>query len=89
MTERFACSIAIESEYDSASDAKIIAESLARELDQIEGERARASLDRMAEAIHLEIQAADESALRAGATTWFGLLDVAESAAAIAARDRD
>ncbi|MWV39950.1 MULTISPECIES: KEOPS complex subunit Pcc1 [Natrialba] len=71
----------LEFDYESASTARIVAESVAREVGEIDDERSRTTIDREAETVRLEIDAEDVVALRAALNTWFSLVDVAERTA--------
>ncbi|PGF15002.1 KEOPS complex Pcc1-like subunit [Natrinema sp. CBA1119] len=71
----------LEFEYESASRARLIAESVAREIGEIDDERSRTSLERDGSRLLIEIVAADVVALRAALNTWFSLIDVAERTA--------
>jgi KEOPS complex subunit Pcc1 len=68
-------------EYDSAARAMTVAASLRPEIDDIEGDRTRASLTRDGESVDITIEAADLVALRAGQNTWLSLAAVAERCA--------
>ncbi len=61
----------LEFDYESASTARIVAESVAREVGEIDDERSRTTIDREAETVRLEIDAEDVVALRAALNTWF------------------
>ncbi|EMA39708.1 KEOPS complex subunit Pcc1 [Halobiforma nitratireducens] len=73
----------LEFDYDSPSRARLVAESVAREIGEIDDDRSRTRIDREDTTITLEIDAADVVALRAALNTWFSLLDVAERTAAV------
>ncbi|MFW5965266.1 MAG: KEOPS complex subunit Pcc1 [Halodesulfurarchaeum sp.] len=65
--------------YGSADRAQRIASAIAPELGEIDGGRTEAALSRREETIELRIEATDPIALRAGANTWLGFLEVAET----------
>lgn len=75
----------LEFEYDDPSRAALVAESVARELGEIDDDRSRTALERDGDGslIRLEIGAADPIALRAALNTWFTLVDVAERTATV------
>jgi KEOPS complex subunit Pcc1 len=52
---------------------------------EIDGDRSRASVERVGPTVTLSVTAADLVALRAGLNTWQGLVGVAEATAAAAA----
>jgi KEOPS complex subunit Pcc1 len=78
----------LEFEYDDPARARIVAESVAREVGEIDDERSRTTIDRDEAIVRLEIEAADPVALRAALNTWFSLVDVAERTAAVGDRVR-
>lgn len=69
-------------EYRSPTVAAIVADAVSVELGEIDGDRATATLQRQAATLHVEIDADDLVALRAGLNTWGTLVDVAERATA-------
>ncbi|MFC4436957.1 MULTISPECIES: KEOPS complex subunit Pcc1 [Natrialbaceae] len=73
----------LEFEYETPSRARLVAESVAREIGEIDDERSRTNIDRDGSVVRLEIDAADVVALRAALNTWFSLIDVAERTADI------
>lgn len=73
----------LEFEYETASRARLIAESVAREIGEIDDDRSHTTIDRERAVVRIEIDAADVIALRAALNTWFTLVDVAEQAADI------
>ncbi|QLK25618.1 KEOPS complex Pcc1-like subunit [Natrinema zhouii] len=75
----------LEFDYESASRAQLIAESVAREIGEIDDERSRTTIERDGSRVVIEIVAADVVALRAALNTWFSLVDVAERTAAVGA----
>ncbi|CCQ34525.1 rpo operon protein [Halorhabdus tiamatea SARL4B] len=69
--------------YDDSDSASLVERSVAQELDEIDGDRTRARIDRDDETLSITIEAADPVALRAGVTTWTTLVEVAERAGEI------
>ncbi len=70
--------------YSSPSEARTVERSLRPEVDDIQGDRTRASLERDGELVTITISASDLVALRAGLNTWLTLADVAERSAGVA-----
>ncbi|RQG99737.1 KEOPS complex subunit Pcc1 [Natrarchaeobius oligotrophus] len=77
--------VSLEFEYDRPSTARIVAESIAREIGEIDDDRSRTIIDRDGTLVRLEIDANDLVALRAAANTWLSLVDVAERTADVGA----
>ncbi|ELY94936.1 KEOPS complex Pcc1-like subunit [Natrialba chahannaoensis JCM 10990] len=75
----------LEFEYDQPSRAQIVAESVAREIGEIDDERSQTTIEREESVVAVRIEAADVIALRAAVNTWFSLIGVAEQTAAIGA----
>ncbi|ADD06011.1 KEOPS complex subunit Pcc1 [Natrialba magadii ATCC 43099] len=73
----------LEFEYDQPSRARIVAESVTREIGEIDDERSQTTIEREGAVVTVRIGAADVIALRAAVNTWLSLLDVAEQTAAI------
>ncbi|OLZ41638.1 KEOPS complex Pcc1-like subunit [Natrinema saccharevitans] len=71
----------LEFEYDRPSRAALVAESVAREIGEIDDDRSRTTLERTDSRVLVEIDADDVVALRAALNTWFSLIDVAERTA--------
>ena len=71
----------LEFAYETSLRARIVAESVAREIGEIDDERSRTTIDRTGTLVRIEIVAADVVALRAALNTWFSLVDVAERTA--------
>lgn len=69
--------------YDDPDSAALVERSVRQEIDEIDGDRTRARIDRGAETLTITIEAADPVALRAGVTTWTTLVEVAERAGGI------
>jgi KEOPS complex subunit Pcc1 len=69
-------------EYPDPESARRVERSLGPELDDIDGDRTRATLDRSGATLRLTVVADDLVALRAGCTTWATLTSVAETAGA-------
>ncbi|WP_276253828.1 KEOPS complex subunit Pcc1 [Halomontanus rarus] len=78
----------IEVDYDTPARARLVADSVAREIGEIDDERSRTTISRDDATVVLEIRARDVTALRAALNTWFSLLDVAERVGEIGARSR-
>lgn len=64
--------------YDDSATARRVAESVRPELDDIEGDRTRATLARDGATLTLRVEATDLVALRAGVNTWLTLVGVAD-----------
>ncbi|OIB58693.1 KEOPS complex subunit Pcc1 [Natrialba sp. SSL1] len=75
----------LEFEYDQPSRARIVAESVAREIGEIDDERSQTTIEHEGAVVIVRIEAADVIALRAAVNTWLSLLGVAEQTAAIGA----
>ncbi|ELY70631.1 KEOPS complex subunit Pcc1 [Natrinema versiforme] len=75
----------LEFDYETASRADLVAESVAREIGEIDDERSQTTIDREGTRISIEIDADDIIALRAALNTWFSLIDVAERTADVGA----
>ncbi|WP_181685535.1 KEOPS complex subunit Pcc1 [Halorhabdus salina] len=69
--------------YDDHDSARLVERSIALEVDEIDGGRTHAMVQREGATVTVTIRAADLVALRAGLTTWTGLVEVAEGAAGI------
>lgn len=69
--------------YRSPEAAALVADAVAGELGEIDGDRATATLTVADATVRIDIDAADLVALRAGLNTWEGLLEVAERSAEI------
>ena len=67
-------------EYDDAQRARRVERSVRPEVDDIEGDRTTAALDRDDDVVSVRVAAADLVALRAGVNTWSTLVSVAERA---------
>lgn len=78
----------LEVDYDTPARARLVADSVAREIGEIDDERSRTTISRDDATVVLEIRARDVTALRAALNTWFSLLDVAERVGEIGARSR-
>ncbi|MFB6071018.1 MAG: KEOPS complex subunit Pcc1 [Halanaeroarchaeum sp.] len=72
--------------YDSTDRARTVERSVAVEAGDIAGDRSRASVDRRADTVTIDIEATDLVALRAGQNTWLSLVEVAERAASAGRR---
>ncbi|SEQ52023.1 KEOPS complex subunit Pcc1 [Natrinema salaciae] len=71
----------LEFDYETASRAELVAESVAREIGEIDDERSHTTLERDGSRVRIGIDADDVVALRAALNTWFTLVDVAERTA--------
>lgn len=78
----------LEFDYDTPARARLVAESVAREIGEIDDDRSQTTIDRDEATVVLEIRARDITALRAALNTWFSLLDVAERVGEIGAHGR-
>ena len=67
--------------YDSSAVASVVADSVAVEAGDIEGDRSRAAVNRDGDTVRVTVDATDLTALRAGQNTWLTLVEVAERAA--------
>ncbi|AWB26781.1 KEOPS complex subunit Pcc1 [Halococcoides cellulosivorans] len=74
-------SAVVRVEYDDADRARRVERALAPEIDAIDADRTAAILDRDGATLEISIEATDPVALRAGANSWLGLLEVAERVA--------
>ncbi|AFZ72086.1 KEOPS complex subunit Pcc1 [Natronobacterium gregoryi] len=74
----------VEFEYDSTARARLVADSVAREIGEIDDDRSQTTIGRTESTVRLEIDANDTVALRAALNTWFSLVDVAEQTADLA-----
>ncbi|WP_226012281.1 KEOPS complex subunit Pcc1 [Halomicrobium salinisoli] len=66
--------------YDDAQRARRVADSVRPEVDEIAGDRTRATLELDGDAVTVTVEAEDLTALRAGLNTWQRLVAVAERA---------
>ena len=71
----------LEFDYESTSRATLVADSVAREIGEIDDARSRTTIERDGARVCLEIDADDVIALRAALNTWFSLVDVADRTA--------
>ncbi|ELY61599.1 KEOPS complex subunit Pcc1 [Natronolimnohabitans innermongolicus] len=71
----------LEFDYETPSRARLVADSVTREIGEIDDERSRTTIDREGASVRIEIDAADVIALRAALNTWVTLIDVAERTA--------
>ncbi|WP_255170144.1 KEOPS complex subunit Pcc1 [Natrononativus amylolyticus] len=78
----------LEFEYETPARARVVADSVSREVDEIDDERSRTTIARDGALVTIEIVARDVTALRASLNTWFTLVDVAERAADVGRRTR-
>ena len=70
-------------EYDDERRARVVAESVRVEVDRIDDDRSRASVERDGRVLSVRVDAADLVALRAGLNTWIRLVETAERVAAL------
>ncbi|MFC6717695.1 KEOPS complex subunit Pcc1 [Natrialbaceae archaeon GCM10025810] len=82
----FSHDASLEFDYGDETRARIVAESVAREVGEIDDDRSRTTIGRDGATVLIEIHARDVTALRAALNTWFALVDVAERTAEIARR---
>jgi KEOPS complex subunit Pcc1 len=71
----------LEFTYETRARARLVVESVAREIGEIDDDRSRTTVARDGTVIRVEVVAADVVALRAALNTWFSLIDVAERTA--------
>ncbi|WP_440765444.1 KEOPS complex subunit Pcc1 [Natronorubrum sp. DTA7] len=71
----------LEFDYETSARATLVAESVAREIGEIDDDRSRTTIDRDGATVRVDVVAADVIALRAALNTWFSLIDVAERTA--------
>jgi KEOPS complex subunit Pcc1 len=69
--------------YDDAERARRVARSIRPEVDDIDGDRSAAAIDLEGATLSVTVRADDLTALRAGLTTWTGLVEVAERAGGV------
>lgn len=72
-------------DYPDAARARVVRRSVREEVDEIDDDRSRATVDRDDATVTVTIEAADIVALRAALNTWQGLIGVAEETAGAAA----
>lgn len=65
-------------EYGSDDAAALVADAVSQELDEIDGDRSTATLERDGRRVRVAVAADDLVALRAGLNTWGTLVEVAE-----------
>lgn len=75
--------------YDSTRAGRLIADAIAQEMGEINGDRATASVTQDGRTVSVTIDATDLVALRAGLNTWGTLLEVAERTHDVGTRRRD
>ncbi|SIS05392.1 KEOPS complex subunit Pcc1 [Natronorubrum thiooxidans] len=76
----------LEFEYETPSRARLIADSVRREIGEIDDARSQTTIEHQQSVVRIDIEAADVIALRAALNTWFSLVDVAEQTATIGER---
>ena len=64
--------------YDDARAAALVVDAISQEVDEIEGDRTTATVERDGREVRVDIDADDLVALRAGLNTWSTLVQVAE-----------
>jgi KEOPS complex subunit Pcc1 len=69
--------------YPAPSAARVVERSIRPEIDDIDGDRTHASLDRNGDCVTITVTASDLVALRAGLNTWLTLAGVAERSAGL------
>ena len=74
----------LEFEYGTASRARIVAESVRREIGEIDDDRSQTTIERDGQQLFVHVDAADVVALRAALNTWFSLVSVAEQSVDVA-----
>ena len=70
-------------DYSTPERARLLARSVAQEVNEIEDDRTRATVEARDRSVVVEIAADDLVALRAGVNTWATLVEVAERAARV------
>jgi KEOPS complex subunit Pcc1 len=73
-------------DYDTPGRARLLARSVGQEVDEIEGDRTRATVEACGTSVVVDVAADDLVALRAGINTWSTLVEVAERVAAVGDR---
>ena len=73
-------------DYSTPERARLLARSVAQEIDEIEGDRTRATVEVRDRSVVVEVAADDLVALRAGVNTWTTLVEVAERVACVGDR---
>ncbi|MFB6163320.1 MAG: KEOPS complex subunit Pcc1 [Halococcoides sp.] len=69
---------AVTATYDDPGSARRVERALAPEIASIDDDRTSAAIERSGATVEIAIEATDPVALRAGANSWLGLLEVAE-----------
>ena len=80
--------LSLQFEYDTERRARTVERSVRVEVGEIDDARSAATVDRDGRTVTVRIGAVDLVALRAGTNTWSRLLDVAETVADGAERER-
>lgn len=83
MTTDAAHTATLSVSYPSPASASLVAQSLTPEVDEIDDDRASASVRCEGETVTVTVHARDLVALRAGTTSWTRLLTVAEQVAGV------
>jgi KEOPS complex subunit Pcc1 len=83
LNDGFPHGLTLTAAYDDPDRARTIERGLAEEVDEIDDDRSRTTLDRDETHLTITVDAADPVALRAAGNTWMALLSVAETTATI------
>ena len=78
--DRFDRTLTVSLEYPTRSVARIVFDSIAVEVDELEEDRARTSVRIDDRTVTITVEATDTVALRAGSNSWFRLASAAEAA---------
>ncbi|MFC7226096.1 KEOPS complex subunit Pcc1 [Salinirubellus salinus] len=70
-------------DYPDTESARLVERAVSQELDEIDGDRTRATLVRDGRTVEVRVSADDLVALRAGCNTWCTLVEVAEAAGGV------
>ncbi len=73
--------------YADAVKARRVAAAIQPEVDDIDGERTSATIERADDVLQVRVTADDLVALRAGLNTWLSLVSVAERTGGVGAQD--
>jgi KEOPS complex subunit Pcc1 len=77
--------VSLSFDYADERDARLVGESVAVEVGEIDDDRSTATVRRADETLHVDVRAHDLVALRAGVNTWIRLVETAEDVCALAA----
>jgi KEOPS complex subunit Pcc1 len=78
-------SVSLSFTYTDERDARLVGESVAVEVGEIDDDRSTATVRRTNDTLHVDVRAHDLIALRAGVNTWIRLVETAEDVCALAA----